>query len=154
MAGAGKCRHCCVVEQHTALTKSDRYCRVGMPVKQQPCFLKLYLAKSRWQQLGFRLGVCRAIRAFDAARELRRGDYRCPRRGACLRVPEGVLLLTEGIANSQDLRALWLEQPAAEYAGQLMQCAGAALPPCTVPASPTVIANGATCCGMARFVTW
>ena len=116
------------MEQHTALTKSDAYCRVGMlQLKQQLCFLKLYLAKSRWQQLGFRLGIGRGIRAFDAARELRREGLQVPAPRACLWVPEGVLLLTEGIADSRDLRALWLEQPAAEYAGQLMQCAGQAL---------------------------
>lgn len=113
------------MEQHTQLLKSDLHSRVGLlDLQQQPCCLKLYLAKSRWQQLAFRLGLGRGARSFDAAAELIRHGLSVPAPRACLLVPEGMLLLTEGIPDSRDLRALWLSQPAADRVRQLMQCAG------------------------------
>ena len=116
------------VTQHTRLLKSDDYSRVGLlDVQRQLSFVKLYLAKSPMQRLGFRLGFGRGIRSFDAARELASLGLSVPAPRTCLLVPEGILLLTEGIADSQDLRALWLGQPTADQAAQYMRCAGEAL---------------------------
>jgi tRNA A-37 threonylcarbamoyl transferase component Bud32 len=116
------------MEQHTRLLKSDTHSRVGLlEIQGQPCCLKLYLAKSRWQRLGFRLGRARALRSFDMAGKLAQRGLPVPAPRACVLVPEGVLLLTEGIVNSRDLRDLWLEQPDPERAELLMRCAGAAL---------------------------
>lgn len=114
--------------RHTRLLKSDTHSRVGLlEIQGQPCFLKLYLAKSRRQQLGFRLGYARALHSFDMAGKLAQRGLAVPVPRACVLVPEGVLLLTEGIADSRNLRDLWLEQPDPERAELLMRCAGAAL---------------------------
>lgn len=116
------------MEQHTRLLKTDNYSRAGLlGLKQRPCFLKLYLAKSPWQRLGFRLGYGRAMRSFDAAALLLRHGLPVPAPRCCLLVPEGVLLLTEAIVDSSDLRALWLAQPTAGQAIQVMRSAGQTL---------------------------
>ena len=116
------------MEHHTRLLKSDTYSRVGLlQVRQQLCYLKLYLAKSPLHQFGFKLGYGRGLRAFDRANELARRGLRVPRAHACLLVPEGMLLLTEGMAGGRDLRALWQGRPAADQAALLMNGAGAAL---------------------------
>ena len=116
------------MEQHTRLLKSDTHSRVGLlRLSQQLCCLKLYLARSRLQKLGFRLGYGRGLRAFDRASELARRGLRVPRALACLLVPEGMLLLTEGMAASRDLRALWQDQPGAEQATVLMHAAAETL---------------------------
>ena len=116
------------VEQHARLMKSDEFSRVGMlEMRGQPCFLKLYLAKSRLQQLGYRLGYGRGIRSFDSAIELAACGLPVPEPLTCLVVEGGMVLMTEGIANSSDLRALWLTRPTPAAAVQLMACAGSLL---------------------------
>jgi tRNA A-37 threonylcarbamoyl transferase component Bud32 len=116
------------MEQHTRLLKSDTYSRVGLlELRGQPCFLKLYLAKSRWQRLGVRLGYSRALRSFDMAGEFASLGLPVPAPRACVQVAEGTLLLTEGIPESRDLRALWLEQPQPGRAEMLMRRAGETL---------------------------
>ncbi|MCB1854631.1 MAG: hypothetical protein H6988_02740 [Pseudomonadales bacterium] len=116
------------LEQHTRLLKSDRYSRVGLlELEGAPCFLKLYLAKSPVQKLGFRLGYGRGLRSFDAATSMAEAGLPVPEPRACLLVPEGMVLLTEALAGGADLRALWLDLPAADDAERLMHGAGAAL---------------------------
>jgi tRNA A-37 threonylcarbamoyl transferase component Bud32 len=113
------------MEQHTQLLKSDTYSRVGLlSVRQQTCFLKLYIAKSPLQNLGFRLGYSRGIKSFDAAVRLALAGIPAPTPRSCLLVPGGILLLTEGIEESLDLRALWQSRPGKEAAGQCMINAG------------------------------
>ncbi len=114
------------MEQHTRLLKSDTYSRVGLlNVKQQGCFLKLYIAKSALQNLGFRFAYGRGVRSFDAATRLSQAGLRVPTPRTCMRVPGGMLLLAEGVEDSCDLRALWLTQPAEEVASRYMrQAAG------------------------------
>lgn len=113
------------MEQHTQLLKSDTYSRVGLlSVQQQTCFLKLYTAKSPLQNLGFRLGYGRGIKSFDAALHLALVGIPVPAPRTCLLVPGGMLLLTEGIENSLDLRALWQSRPSEKVAGQYMKNAG------------------------------
>lgn len=110
------------MEQHTRPLKSDTHSRVGLlELRDQPCYLKLYLARSWLQKLGFQLGYGRGLRSFDMAAELARSGLLVPRARACLLVPEGMMLLTEGIPGSRDLRALWRDQPAPELASLLMQ---------------------------------
>jgi len=116
------------MEHHSRLLKGDTHSRVGLlQVRQQLCYLKLYLAKSPLHKLGFQLGYGRGLRAFDRANELAGRGLRVPRALACLLVPEGMLLLTEGIAGGRDLRGLWQDQPAAEQAALLLNGAGATL---------------------------
>jgi tRNA A-37 threonylcarbamoyl transferase component Bud32 len=116
------------MERHTRLLKRDTHSRVGLlEIRQQPCFLKLYLAKSAWQQLGFRLGYGRGIRSFDSASALARARLAVPVPRACLLVPGGLLLLTDAIAQSRDLRALWLAPTPPQQLAQCMTGAGRAL---------------------------
>jgi tRNA A-37 threonylcarbamoyl transferase component Bud32 len=116
------------MEQHTRLLKSDTYSRVGLlQVQGQTCCLKLYIAKSPLQSLGFRLGIGRGIRSFDAATHLLLADLKVPIPRACLLVPEGILLLSEGVEDSRDLRALWQAQPTERIATQFLQRAGETL---------------------------
>jgi tRNA A-37 threonylcarbamoyl transferase component Bud32 len=116
------------MEQHTRLIKSDQWSRVGLlELREKLCFLKLYLAKSRLQRLAFRLGYCRAVRSFDAALELAKAGLPVPQPLACLSVPGGMMLLTEGIVGGQDLRTLWLAQPGETAALDLLAAAGETL---------------------------
>jgi tRNA A-37 threonylcarbamoyl transferase component Bud32 len=116
------------MERRTRLLKTDTFSRVGLlELQDQYCFLKLYLAKSALQRFGFRLGHGRGVHSFDAAQQLARAGLPVPSPLACLLVEEGMVLLTEGIAHSRDLRSLWLEQAAAGAALQLMGGAGGLL---------------------------
>jgi hypothetical protein len=116
------------MERHTRILKSDSFSRVGLlELAGQGCYLKLYLAKSTVQKVGFRLGYGRGVRSFDAAVQLARDALPVPEPRACLLVPEGMVLLTQALANAADLRALWLAVPAAEEAERYMRKAGEAL---------------------------
>lgn len=116
------------MEQHTRLLKSDRYSRVGLlGIRGQACFLKLYIAKSAMQNIGFRFAFGRGIRSFDAATNLLRAGVRVPVPRACVRISGALLLLTEGIEGSRDLRALWLARPGEEAASRYMRVAGETL---------------------------
>ena len=113
------------MEQHTRLLKSDTYSRVGLlRIREQTCCLKLYIAKSSMQRLGFRLGIGRGITAFDAADRLLVAGLHVPTPRACLLVPEGMLLLTQGVEDSRDLRDLWQAEPTESIASQYMRRAG------------------------------
>ena len=116
------------MERHTRILKSDRFSRVGLlEVAGQGCYLKLYLAKSPLQKLGFRLGYGRGLHSFDAAVQMARDAVPVPEPRACLLVPEGMVLLTRALADAADLRALWLAVPAAGAAQRFMSRAGEAL---------------------------
>lgn len=116
------------MERHTRILKSDSFSRVGLlEVGGQDCYLKLYLAKSPLQKLGFRLGYGRGVHSFDAAVQMARDAMPVPEPRACLLVPEGMVLLTRALADGVDLRALWLAVPAAEDAQRLMHKAGETL---------------------------
>ncbi len=116
------------VEQHARLLKSDEFSRVGLlEVGGQPCCLKLYLAKSPLQRLGFRLGYGRSVRSFDSAGKLAACGLPVPEPMTCLVVQGGMVLLSRGIADSSDLRALWLARPTPEAARQFMAGAGSLL---------------------------
>lgn len=113
------------MEQHTRILKSDVNSRVGMlQVQRQECYLKLYRYKSSLQQLQFRLGGGRPVRSFDVARELLENKVPVPRPRACLLVPGGMLLLTQGLSEGRNLNELWRKQPAEGTAGQLLHSAG------------------------------
>ena len=113
------------VEASARTLKSDPYSRVGLiELEQQLCYLKYYRAKSPLQKLWFRMGRGRAVAAYDAALALAANAVPVPEPRACLQVPGGSLLLTEGLRGSTDLKALWLQSPAEAAGGRLLQCAG------------------------------
>lgn len=76
----------------------------------QPCYLKLFLGNSRWQGLWVRFSVGRAVRGFDAARQLHDAGVPVPEPLGCLRVDEGALLATAAVAGT-DLKTLWTGDP-------------------------------------------
>jgi tRNA A-37 threonylcarbamoyl transferase component Bud32 len=113
------------LEQQGRILKEDPHSRVALAQIEGRCYyLKLYLRKSALQELGFRLGRGRALRAFDAARVLTATEVAVPRAWYCLRGEEGLLLITEGVEGG-DLKSLWQgHDPAIP---QLVQAAGLAL---------------------------
>lgn len=113
------------MEKHTGMLKRDAHSRVGLlELEGQSCYLKLYLAKSRWQRLGFQLGRGRGVHSFDAAAAIARHGLPVPEPRCCLLVSEGMLLLTEGMPGGRDLRSLWPGQPPAVEPELLMRTAG------------------------------
>ena len=116
------------MEHNTRLLKRDRYSTVGLlRLQGQACYLKHYIAKSAVQNLGFRFAIGRGVHSFDAAASLLLAGLRVPAPRACLRAPGGLLLLTEGVEDSRDLRALWQGPVDEEAASGYMRNAGATL---------------------------
>lgn len=96
------------MEQHTRLLKSDRYSRVGLlELGGDLNYLKFYRHKSLGQQLRFWLARGRGVRAFDMGEALAGRGVKVPAPRACLLVPRGMVLLTEGLEGASDLQALW-----------------------------------------------
>lgn len=96
------------MEDHTNILKSDEYTLSGlMRMDGQVCFLKLYRFKSVLHRLQFALGMGRPLRNFTATRDLDAQGLAVPRPFACLSVPEGMLLLIEGLSGPGTLADLW-----------------------------------------------
>ena len=96
-------------------------------VQGQLCYLKRYMAKSALQNMGFRFAIGRGVRSFDAATSLLQAGLMVPAPKTCLRGPGEILLLTQGMQDSSDLRALWLAGPNAQAAGEYLRLAAATL---------------------------
>ena len=113
------------MQQHTRLLKNDTNSLVGLlQLQQKECYLKLYRYKSTGQKLLFRLGRGRPVRSFDVACKLVQSEVPVPRPRACVLVPGGMLLLTEGIADGGNLNDLWRQQPAHDKFRQVLHGAG------------------------------
>jgi tRNA A-37 threonylcarbamoyl transferase component Bud32 len=116
------------MEQHTQLIKSDTYSRVGLfQFSGRLCYLKFYRAKSIGQKMLFRLGYARGVHSFDAALKLQRAKVRVPVPLTCIESPRGMMLLTEGVADGKDLKALWQEAMGQSRQEQLLRSAGRTL---------------------------
>ena len=116
------------MELETRILKRDARSRVGLlTLEHELCYVKFYHAKSAWQSCLFRLGYGRGIRSFDMAKKLVLAGVAVPEPRACLRVPGGMLLLTEGLSGATDLKNLWLGKPPADELRILMAAAGRAL---------------------------
>ena len=116
------------MEQNTQLLKSDSHSRVGLlQVHGKLCYLKFYRGKSIGQKALFRLGYARACKSFDAAGGLLRDKVPVPEPLACLLLPGGIMLLTEGMSGAIDLKAIWQGKPGESRQAELMAGAGAAL---------------------------
>lgn len=105
------------MEANTRLLKRDTHSCVGLlEIEADLCYLKLYRSKSPLQSLGFQFGHGRGVSSFDAAGRLAAAGVAVPAPRCVLLVPGGMLLLTEGLADSADLKSLWLQQlPADEF---------------------------------------
>ncbi len=113
---------------HTRPLKADPGSRVGLlQLRGATCCLKLYRGRGGIRALAFRLGIGRGVRSFDRALELAAAGIRVPEPRACLLVPDGMLLLTEGLPASSDLRALWTTGAGVADWPALLDAAGRAL---------------------------
>jgi tRNA A-37 threonylcarbamoyl transferase component Bud32 len=116
------------LESHTRLIKEDRGGRVGLlQLREDTCCLKFYRSSPGVRAFALRLGIGRGVRSFDRALALAAAGVRVPEPRACLRVPGGMLLLTEGLPASKDLRALWTAGTGVASWAELMGAAGLAL---------------------------
>lgn len=116
------------MEHHTRILKSDRFGRVGLlELGGELNFLKYYRQKSLLQQFGFWLGRGRGVRAYDMGEALAERHIPVPRPRACLLVPGGMLLLTEGLSDARDLKTLWESGRPPADAGDPLECAAQTL---------------------------
>ncbi len=116
------------MEQQTELLKTDTHSRVGLiQLHDALCYLKFYQTKSVGQRVLFRLGYARGLRSFDAATELLAASVQVPTPLACLALPGGMMLLTQGVSGGVDLKALWRENLTRSRGEELLVAAGRAL---------------------------
>ncbi|MEH6589283.1 MAG: lipopolysaccharide kinase InaA family protein [Halioglobus sp.] len=116
------------MNDNTRVLKSDEYSQVGLlNVDNNSCYLKYYQAKSRFQGLLFGLGHGRGVSSFDAATQLLGCGITVPTSRACLSVPGGMLLLTEGLPDAIDLKSLWQADITDTEKSAALQQAGKAL---------------------------
>ncbi|MEH6580566.1 MAG: lipopolysaccharide kinase InaA family protein [Halioglobus sp.] len=98
------------MKKHTTVLKQDTYSQVGLlDLDGRLCYLKYYAAKSSLQRLFLGLGYGRGVKSFDAARALSAAGISVPEPLACLAISGGVLLLTEGVTASTDLKSYWTQ---------------------------------------------
>ena len=116
------------LENHTCPLKADPGSSVGLlQLRDDTCCLKFYRSGSGLRALAFRLGIARGVRSFDRAQELAAAGIRVPEPRACLLVAGGMLLLTEGLCASRDLRELWATGAGVADWTALLGAAGRAL---------------------------
>jgi len=116
------------MEQNTSLLKSDCHSKVGLlQLNNKLCYLKFYSGKSIGQRALFRLGYARACKSFDRGEELLKKQVAVPTPLSCLLLPRGIMLLTEGIVDARDLKAIWQDAPGDDGLPALMAAAGGAL---------------------------
>lgn len=115
------------MERQGRVLKQDRHSTVVLAtLRGEYCCLKYYAAKSWVQSAGFRLGIGRAVQAFDSAVQLEAAGIAVPVARACLLLADGMLLVTEGLAEGRDFKQLWLQGPV-DSGEHLLQEAGASL---------------------------
>jgi tRNA A-37 threonylcarbamoyl transferase component Bud32 len=113
------------MNDNTQVLKSDEYSQVGLlDLDNSACYLKYYRAKNAFQGLLFRLGHGRGVSSFDAATRLGDSGISVPEPRACLSVPGGMLLLTEGCPEAVDLKSLWQTDITDSDKSALLQRAG------------------------------
>jgi tRNA A-37 threonylcarbamoyl transferase component Bud32 len=113
------------MQQHTRLVKKDVYSLAGLlRLDDRECFLKFYRYKSALRKMFPVLGGRRGVRSFTAAQAFANKGVPVPEPLCCLRVPEGLLLLTAGLPNAASLAQLWRQTPSPGEADQLMRAAG------------------------------
>lgn len=117
------------MEEHTNILKSDVHSLCGlMRMDGQVCFVKLYRFKSPLHKIQYRLGIGRPLRNYDASRELDTQGLAVPRPFACLLVPDGILLLSEGLAGPGTLAEVWQRGTlSGDEKMTVMRCAGSTL---------------------------
>lgn len=98
--------------ERTRLLKNDSTSVVGLlQLERGLCCLKLYRYQSALRRGLLYLGHGRPLRSFDTGQAMASQGLPVARPLACLRVADGGLLLTEGIADAQDMQSLWRAGP-------------------------------------------
>jgi len=116
------------MKRHTRVLKQDRHSCVGLlELSTDLCYLKWYRSKSVFQSLVFELGRGRGVDSFDAAAHLAAAGIAVPAPRCVLLARGGMLLLTEGLADSADLKSLWQRSGATRDFKCWMAPAGEAL---------------------------
>ncbi|MBT4519151.1 MAG: hypothetical protein HOC23_04030 [Halieaceae bacterium] len=116
------------MDRNTSLLKYDAHSRVGLlQLCDQLCYLKLYCSKFTGQQLMLRMGYGRGFRSFDRAIELSAKQILVPQPLACIVIPGGMMLLTEGISSAENLHTMWLGELEQKRAETLLRAAGLTL---------------------------
>jgi tRNA A-37 threonylcarbamoyl transferase component Bud32 len=90
-------------------------------------FLKLYGHQSRFKIALQSMGMGSALRAYKSARLLRREGVAVPKPRGCLLLPEGLMLVVEGIHCIGNMREVWLNKPPDAQLHGMMAAAGQAL---------------------------
>jgi tRNA A-37 threonylcarbamoyl transferase component Bud32 len=100
---------CAWMDLHGTILKRGSDSLVGLlPVQDQLCYLKFYRSRSALRDLLFHAGLGRGVRSFDMALALSKSGLAVPEPLACVTAPGGMMLLTEGLPGSTDLRSCWL----------------------------------------------
>ena len=89
------------------LKLDDDSCAVLLEVAGVPCFIKWYRRRNSWHGALLKTRLGRPARSQDAARKLLRANVRVPEPRGALALPDGVLTLTDGIAEGEDLQRKW-----------------------------------------------
>lgn len=109
----------------TQILKQDAFGLVGLLESDEvACVLKFYRFKSRLHRFGYTFGRGRALRSYKAAMTLRREGIAVPQPLGCLRLPDGMVVLSEAIAGEGNLQEVWERQPLESAARRIMQVAG------------------------------
>lgn len=113
------------IATHTRILKEDSYGLVCLlDAHDAQGVLKLYGFRSRMHALACRLGRGRALHSHRAATTLRRAGISVPESMGVLRVPEGMLLLSEALPGKGNLLQVWHAEPTVQEAAQVLQVAG------------------------------
>jgi tRNA A-37 threonylcarbamoyl transferase component Bud32 len=116
------------MEENTHIVKSDQDSMSGLlRLDGAVCFLKLYRFSSILRHWLTGMGVGRPLRNFSATRDLDAQGLAVPRPLACLLVPQGMLLLREGLPGGGNLSEMWRPDAASEVGMRMMRAAGETL---------------------------
>jgi tRNA A-37 threonylcarbamoyl transferase component Bud32 len=116
------------MEEHTQIVKSGKDSMSGLlHLDGAVCFLKLYRFRSVLHRWLPGVGTGRALRNFSATRDLYAQGLAVPRPLACLLVPQGMLLLREGLPAGGSLDEAWPRNSGGELVMPIMRAAGETL---------------------------
>lgn len=113
------------MQRNTRLLKRDAASEVGLlTLDDTLCCIKYYRHKSYRHRLLLRAARGRPVRSFDVGTQLTEAGVSVPKPLALLRVPDGALLMVEGVTEAEALDLLWEKNPDEEDAQKILCAAG------------------------------
>lgn len=113
------------LQSHCSILKEDDLGVVALyqdgPLE---CVLKFYGYRSRAHQWAYRMGRGRAFHSYRAACALRREGIAVAQALGCLRLTDGMLLISEAIEGEGNLQEIWERGPVEKFARHVFQVAG------------------------------